>query len=61
MSVQLLVGITLVIIISLKVQVKVIMHKNMCALSVVRRSALAFFWTKLAFFKFRVRLSNIDR
>jgi len=61
MSIQLLVGITLVIIISLKVQAIVITHKNVCPLNVVRRSASALFWTKLAFFKFRVHLSNIDR
>jgi len=60
MSIQLLVGITLVIIISLKVQVKVIMHKNLCPLSVLRSSASAFFWTKLVIFKFRVDLSNVD-
>ena len=61
MLIRLSVSITLVIIISLKVQVKVIMHKNVCPFSVLRRSALAFFWTKLVYFKFRVGISNFDR
>jgi len=61
MSIQLLVGFALVILISLNVQVNFVMHKNVCSLSVLRHSASASFWTKLVFFKFKVRLSNIDR
>jgi hypothetical protein len=61
MSLQLSVGIALVIAISLKVQVKFIICKNVCSLSVLRHSTSVFFGTKLVLFKFRVLLSNIDR
>ena len=61
MSIQFLVVITLVIIISLKVKVKFIMQRNMCPLSVLRRSLSAFFWTKLVLFKLGLHLRNIDR